>query len=185
MKNIIKFFFLFFILPTVLMAQKKSNSNFEPIAYIEKTAILKAVAGFEKNTKEIDSLKQTFSKEIGESVKKLNTKIEQLLSPYNFKKEDNLEIIKSQLKPNDLDKLELYLKENELIDRSSKNYDLMIETMYEHKVQPILNRINQIIEDYAKAKNIKVVFTLENISPALAYIDKGVNITDEIIKRLQ
>jgi Skp family chaperone for outer membrane proteins len=61
----------------------------------------------------------------------------------------------------------------------------MIETMYEHKVQPILNRINQIIEDYAKAKNIKVVFTLENISPALAYIDKGVNITDEIIKRLQ
>lgn len=71
-----------------------------------------------------------------------------------------------------------------MVEKASKNYDLMIKTIYEQKVQPLLDNVNRTIEEYAKANNIIIVYTLENISPALAYIDKGIDITDEINKKL-
>ena len=117
-----------------------------------------------------------------EAQTQLNTKLETLLKPYNFGKEMKIEEVKNKLKESDKDKLELYVKENELITKSSKNYDLMLQTLYEQKVQPILTKINTAIENYAKAKGIKVVYNLEKISPALVYIDKGINITEEIVK---
>ena len=181
MKNF-KIVALIFLLPLFMLAQKGKSQ--EQMAYIEETVILKAAVGFEKNSKEIDSLKQVYGKEIQDSQTQLNTKLETLLKPYNFGKEMKIEEVKNKLKESDKDKFELFIKESELITKSGKNYELMLKTLYEQKVQPILTKINTAIETYAKANGIKVVYTLEKISPALAYIDKGMNITEEIIKKL-
>lgn len=181
MKNI-KLITLLFLLPLAMMAQK--NQPQVAIAYVEETVILKAAVGFEKNTKEIDSLKQVYGKEIQESQSQLNTKLETLLKPYNFAKEMTLEEVKAKLKETDKEKLELFVKENDLLAKTGENYNLSLQNKYDQKVQPILTKINTAIETYAKANGIKVVYTLEKISPALAYIDKGVNITEEIIKKL-
>ena len=179
----LKLFLVVFSLPVLILAQKSKTQD--AIVFIERTSILKATAGFEKNSKEVDSLQQMYSKEIQGNLTKLNANIEQLLSPYNFGKEKDLAVIKSKLKPADLDKLELYIKENEFIDKAAKNYELVVKTMYGQKVQPLLTKINTTIAEYAQANQIKMVFTLEDISPALAYVDKGINITEEIIKRLK
>jgi Skp family chaperone for outer membrane proteins len=168
------------ILPLTITAQKAKNANQSTIAYIEQNKILKALQGFEKNSKEVDSLRQLYTKQIQESTNQLTEKINSLLKQYQINQNETIEQIKSKLKENDLAKFELYIKENELIEKLKKNYDLMIKTIYEQKVQPLLNKVNATIEAYAKANKILVVYTLENLSPALAYIDKGINITDEI-----
>lgn len=183
----IKFVLVALLLPILLMAQKKSKETAtvsNTIAYVEETVLLKALTGYEQNTAAIDSLKTVYTKEIQEAQTQLNTKLETLLKPYNFTKEMTVEDMKAKLKENDKATFELYIKENELITKSTKNYDLMLKTIYEQKVQPSLNKLNTTIETYAKEKGIKVVYTLENISPALAYIDKGMDITGEIVKRL-
>lgn len=168
------------ILPLTATAQKTKNVNQPTIAYIEQNKILKSLEGFEKNTKEVDSLKQLYTKEIQESTNQLTEKINTLLKPYQVSDKETIETIKAKLKENDLVKFELYVKENDLIEKSKKNYDLMIKTMFEQKVQTLLNKVNATIEAYAKSNKIVVVYILENLSPALAYIDKGIDITDEI-----
>lgn len=182
MKNI-KILSILILFPLVMVAQK--NKPQESIAYIEETVILKAAVGFEKNTKEIDSLKTVYTKEIQESQSQLNTKLEALLKPYNFSKEMSLDEVKNKLKDTDKEKLELFLKENELLSKTGENYNMALKNKYDQKVQPILTKINTAIETYAKANGIKVVYTLEKIRPALAYIDKGVNITEEIVKAIK
>jgi Skp family chaperone for outer membrane proteins len=72
-----------------------------------------------------------------------------------------------------------------LLTKASSNYNLVLTTIYEQKVQPILTKIKTVIENYAKANGIKIVFTLEKIAPGLAYIDKGINITEEIVKQIK
>jgi Skp family chaperone for outer membrane proteins len=180
----LKTFFLVFIaiVPLTVSSQKIKNANRNQpnIAYVEQNIILKKLEGFEKNTKEVDSLRQVYSKEIQENTTQLTEKINNLLKPYDIKQNEKVEQIKSKLNENDLAKFELYLKEDELIEKSRKNYELVIKSLYNEKVQPLLNRVNQTIENYAKSHGILIVLTLENISPAIAYINKGINITDEI-----
>ena len=178
------FIILLVILPLITFAQKTKNTSSSTVTYIELNKILKSLKNFEQNTKEVDSLKQLYTKEIQESTKKLNDKINVLLKPYQLNENETIESIKSKLKETDVSKFELYLQENELVEKASKNYDLMIKTIYEQKVQPLLDNVNRTIEEYAKANNIIIVYTLENISPALAYIDKGIDISDEINKKL-
>jgi Skp family chaperone for outer membrane proteins len=174
-------FFLLVCIPLIGYCQK-SKKNDLGIAYIEQNIVLKSAQGYEKNIKEIDSLKKVYSTELKSSIEKLNLNLDNLLKPYSFKSDETLDVIKSKLKPTDLEKLELYLKEKELIDKSQKNYDLVLKTQYEQKIMPIINKINKVIEEYVKANNIKIIYNLENISQSLVYIDKNINITEDIIK---
>jgi Skp family chaperone for outer membrane proteins len=185
MKFLKQFLFLLVLIPFIVVAQKSKTKNTNPIAYIEQTKILKSLQNFEQNTKEVDSLKQTYAKEIQENTIALNEKINVLLKPLQLNDTETIETIKAKLKDNDLAKFDLYLQENELIEKASKNYDLMLKTIYEQKVQPLIDKVNVTIEEYAKSNDIKIVLTLENISPALAYIDKGVDITEIIIMKLK
>lgn len=172
---------LLIIVPFLAKSQKNKPATPKTIAYIVQTKILKSVKDFEKNTKEIDSLKKLYASEIQESANKLDVKITLLLKPYEISNKETIEAIKLKLNQNDSAKFELYIKENELIQNASKNYDLMIKTIYEQKVQTIINKVNAAIEAYAKTNKIAVVYILENISAGLAFIDKGINITDNII----
>lgn len=169
------------IVPFVLIAQKTNVVKATPIAYIEQSKILKSLKGFEQNSQEVDSLKQVYTQEIQESTKKLEEKISLLLAPYQLKEKETVEAVKAKLKDNDLAKFELYIQESELIDKTTKNYDLSLKTLYDQKIQPLIDKLNKTIEEYAKANKIAVIYTLENIGPALAYIDKEINITNEII----
>lgn len=174
------FLSILLIFPFILSAQKSKSSTIIPVAYVEQSKLLKTLSGFEQNTKELDSIKQVYTNEIKENLQQLDGKIKELLKPYQFNENETLESIKSKLKENDLAKLDLYIQESELIDKSSKNYDLMIKTLYNQKVQPLLDKLNAAIEEYAKTNNIQMVYILENISPALAYVNKGINITENV-----
>jgi Skp family chaperone for outer membrane proteins len=181
MKNIqLIFAFLFF--STSLVAQ---NSNAKSIiAYIEEAVILKAATGYVQNSNDIDSLKTVYSKEIQDAKTTLQKNIDSLLAPYKLSSEVSLQDIKTRLNPADLGKFELYTKENDLITKATTNYNLVLTTMYQQKVQPILTKINKAIEDYAKTNGIKIVYNVDKIAPGLAYIDKGINITAAIVKAI-
>jgi Skp family chaperone for outer membrane proteins len=155
------------------------------MAYVEETVLLKALKGYEQNTKTLDSLKQVYAQETANAKKELEQKVATLMTPYNFSNAESMETIKAKLKPADADRLALYTKENELLTKVNANYQLVLKTIYEQKVQPLLDKLNTLIANYAKAQDIKMIYTLEKIAPSLAYLDKGMDITPEILKLLQ
>jgi Skp family chaperone for outer membrane proteins len=153
-------------------------------AYIEQTELLKSLKGYEENVKLVDSTKKVYSQEIQDAQKKLNDKFQALIKNYNVTDKDTDETLKAKLSDLDKSKFELYQDESKMIEKSTKNYDLMLQTLFKDKVQPLLDKLNNSIDTYAKKNKIDMVFILENIQPALAYIDKSKNITSEIKKML-
>ena len=166
-----------------MMAQK--NKKTEAIAYVEEKVLLKALVGYEKNTKSLDSLKQVYSQETANAKKELEKKVAALLAPYGFSSYESVAAIQAKLKPADAEKLALYTKEGELLAKVNANYQLVLQTIYEQKVQPLLDKLNNILANYAKANDIKMIYTFEKIAPSLAYLDKGLDITPEILQLLQ
>lgn len=180
--HFIKIILLALLMPLAVLAQKNKKS--EAIAYVEERLLLKALVGYEKNTKALDSLKLVYDQENASAKKELEKKVSDLLVNYAFSTYESIESIQAKLKPADADKLALYTKESELLTKANDNYKLVLKTIYEQKVQPLLDKLNSILANYAKAHDIKMIYTFEKIAPSLAYLNKGIDITPEILKLL-
>lgn len=174
---------LFLFVPFWILAQNSKKTL--PMAYVEETVLLKALKGYEQNTKSLDSLQQVYLQETNNAKKELEQKVAALLAPYALGSSETMETIKAKLKPADADRLALYTKEKDLLTKVNANYQLVLKTIYEQKIQPLLDQLNTLIANYAKAQDIKMIYTLEKIAPSLAYIDRGMDITPEILKLLQ
>jgi Skp family chaperone for outer membrane proteins len=72
-------------------------------------------------------------------------------------------------------------KEAGLIDEKTKSYNDIVDKHYKEKVQPLLDKLNAEVAKYAVKNKLDMVFILEEIAPALAYINKGKDITPALI----
>lgn len=157
----------------------------QKVAYVQENKILKTISGYETEVKEIDSLTNVYKNEISLKSKENNEKIKKTLSAYKFGEKESLESIKAKLKPADLKKLEQFQKEIEDLDKKGKEYEEKLTGMYKSKVQPKLDKVNKVLEDYSKKNKIDMIYKLENIGSALAYVNNQLDITEEIIKALK
>lgn len=171
MKNLKKIF-VFVLLAgfCTLSAQK--------VAYVKEVAILKSIKDYEKNINYIDSLGKEMKIELSKSEKEISDKAEKLIKNYKIPVGED---IKSKLKPADLEKLNLYEKEFELLKEKMKNNETKINDLYNSMILPELTKVNEVIANYAKKKKIQIVYKLES-SSNMAYIDSNLDVTEEIIK---
>jgi len=170
------------VAPCWLSAQKKTSKR-PTVAYIEQTRVLHSIQGYEESLREIDSLRTMYSLEVKESVEKLQNKINILLEPYQFKQAETIEDMKSKLKGNDIQLFEMYMQESDFITKATKNYELMLQTIYNQKIKPINDKVNKVIEDFAQSQNLSIIYNVESLSTTV-YINQEINITNQIIKLL-
>jgi Skp family chaperone for outer membrane proteins len=166
-----------FLANGLLFAQK--------IAYVQETKILYSLKEYQKQVKEIDSLSKQYKNQIAIKTTESNNKFDKLLAGYKFEQNETIESIKSKMKPADVKKLEALQSELAEIDSQGKKHENELSLIYKTKIQPKLDSVNKVIEDYAKKNKIDVIYKLENIGSALAYVNKKLEITDEIIKQLK
>jgi Skp family chaperone for outer membrane proteins len=166
-----------FLANGLLFAQK--------IAYVQETKILYSLKEYQKQVKEIDSLSKQYKNQIAIKTTESNNKFDKLLAGYKFEQNETIESIKSKMKPADVKKLEALQSELAEIDSQGKKHENELSLIYKTKIQPKLDNVNKVIEDYAKKNKIDVIYKLENIGSALAYVNKKLEITDEIIKQLK
>jgi Skp family chaperone for outer membrane proteins len=167
---------------SLLYSMVLSAQNF---AYIQQDSILKSVSNYEKTLISIDSVSKSYQKEIKTMQEEWNIKVGLLLKPYNVKENENIDSVKSRMTAIDTTKLSILLDEDKIFIKRAKSYDEIVKQKYQTEVQPILNRVNNAITTYAKKNKIDVVYVIENLRPALAYIDKKKNITGVIITMLK
>jgi Skp family chaperone for outer membrane proteins len=175
MKKIIILFVLFFA------SQLKAQN----VAFVSQENILATMPKFKENTTRIDSLKKVYIAEINVAKEKISTAFQTLLTSYKVTEKETLEEVKKRMNATDVSKLELLIDEDKLIDKKAKNFEMVLNSDYAATVQPILDTINNTISSYAVKNKIDVVYILEQMKPALAYIDKKKDITQVIIQTLK
>lgn len=154
------------------------------IAYVSQERILETLPKFKENSIRIDSLKKAYLEDIKLAKEKVSVDFQRLLANYKVTNKETLEEIKKRMNKSDLSKLEIIEEEDKLIDKRTKNYEVVLNADREATIQPIIDTINKTVSSYATKNKIDMVYILEQISPALAYVDKNKDITAKIIELL-
>ena len=170
------FLILLIFIPFLSFAQKNSK-----IAYVEEAKLLEKIDGYEQNIKEIDSLKKAYSAEIATKTQELDNKFKALISGYDIANNETDESLVAKLNDEDKAMYDLLKQNSESLKNTAKSYNNMLEIKQNKKVQPLLDNVNKIIEDYTKSNGIGIVYTFERMN--VAFIDDKLNITEEIIKK--
>lgn len=157
------------------------NTYAQGNAYIRRDTLLSVLPGYEANVTAFDSLKTAFTEELKSEQQKLEQKVSALFAPYNPKSTETTEALIARLNPSDASRYSLLQKESALLDDRSKSYNEILQMNYKQNVQPLLEKLNKVIEDYCVKNKLDMVFILEDIAPALAYVNKGKDITNSII----
>lgn len=154
-------------------------------AYIHQDSILASLPNYKMNMIKIDSISKVYQNEIKTAKEEWNSKLADLLKPYNVKEKETIDIIKKRMTAIDTSKLSIMIDEDKLLNKRAQNYDLMLSTLYKSDVQPLLDKVNSAVETYAKTNKIDIVYILEQLRPALAYVDRRKNITKKIIDKIK
>ena len=155
--------------------------NAQNFGYIHRDSILKSVPNYLPKLQELSDNQKKYSAEISQGMENLQQKVSKLLQPYKHTEKENLVGIKARMNPIDTVKLNLLLDEEKSLIKKEESYNYMLNFTYKNEKQPILDKVNQAINSYAKKNKYDGIYILENVSSALAYINEDKIITQAII----
>jgi len=157
----------------------------QKIGYLYSDSIMSAIPEYKIETSKLDSLKQSYSKEIVAKQTALQLQYNKITKPYTPKENETLQMIKKRMSA--VDTLSLSMLEDEAVQVQKKktSYDRILQTTYAQNIQPILDRVSATISKYAIQNNLTAVYSMEQLKTMLIYIDPKQNITGSIIQRLK
>ncbi len=157
----------------------------QKIAYLHTDSILLSIPQYASKMAKLDSVKQAYSKEVETGVAGVQSQYEKLITPYAPKNNETVQALKSRMNVSDTLRLSLLQKEATQWQEKRQTYEKMLQNQYNLDVQPLLNKVNALVADYAKVNGISAVYSFEQLRGALIYIDNKQNITGIIIRKLK
>jgi len=154
-------------------------------AYIYTDSVLLSVPDYKVKMVKLDSLRQNYTKEINAGIADVQSRYETLAAPYAPKKNESIQEIKKRMSTSDTLRVSLLEKEAIQWQEKRATYDKLIQTQYNQEIQPMLNKVNAVITDYAKANSLSAVYSFEQLRNLVVYIDPKQNITGVIVKKLK
>jgi Skp family chaperone for outer membrane proteins len=156
----------------------------QTVAYVYADSLLLAVPAYGKNIAKLDSTRQRYQKEIETAQNGLQQQYNKLVTPYAPKETETIAILKQRMSPSDTLSLSLLISDGKQLQNKKQVYDQIIQTAFNKDIQPLLDKINKTINNYARTNKIGMVLIMEQLKNALAYIDPKQNITDAVIEQL-
>ena len=154
-------------------------------AYLYTDSVLLSLPDYKVKMVKLDSLRQNYTKEINAGIADVQSRYEILTTPYAPKKNETILELKKRMSASDT--LRVGLLEKEAIQWQEKRttYDKLIQTQYNQEIQPMLNKVNGVITDYARANSLSAVYSFEQLRNLVIYIDPKQNITGVIVRKLK
>lgn len=152
------------------------------IAFVSQAKVLEALPNYTQLEKERDSLRKVYQEELQKEAKGTNDKIDVLIKNYNAKENETLEVIKTRMKPLDLEKLNLLVEEDKFTQKKKESYEKQLTDFTTTNISPLLTGLNASINSYAVKNKIDAIYIIETMSSALAYYNKQKEITDKIVE---
>lgn len=173
-----KLFYIVLVLcPVVVFGQK--------IAYIHADSVLQAMPQYRIQEAKLDSVRVAYSKEVDAGTADVQKRYETLVTPYTPKSDETLPVLKQRMSASDTLRLALLQKDATQWQEKRAAYEKMLQTQYTIDVQPLLDKVNGLVADYAKANGLSAVYGFEQLRNLLVYIDPKLNITGIIIRKLK
>ena len=169
------------LLVLLLLFIAASNVNAQNYGYIHRDSILKSVPNYLPKLRELSSDQKKYSAEVKQGMDDLQRKVSDLLKPYKPVAKESILGIKSRMSGMDTVKLNLLLDEEKSLKKKEESYNYMLNFTYKSEIQPILDKVNDAINSYAKKNKLDGIYILENMSNALAYINEERIVTQDII----
>jgi len=154
-------------------------------AYLYTDSVLLSVPDYKLKVAKLDSVRQNYTKEINAGIAVIQGRYETLTATYALKKNETIQELKKRMSASDT--LRVGLLEKEAVQWQDKRttYDKLILTQYNQEIQPLLNKVNGVISDYARANGLSAVYSFEQLRSLVIYIDPKQNITGVIMRKLK
>ena len=172
-------------LSIVLFLLTASAVNAQNYGFIHRDSILKSVPNYIPKLQELSADQKKYAAEVKQGMQDLQSKVSELLKPYKPNKQESIVGIKARMNGMDTIKLNLLLDEEKSLKKKEESYNYMLNFTYNNEIQPIIDKVNDAISNYAKKNKLDGIYILENISPSLAYINEKRIITQVIIDILK
>lgn len=158
----------------------------QQFGYIHSDSVFASIPQFGRNASKLDSLKQTYKKELDQSRADLQQRFDKLIKPYVVAgKETTLPELKTRMSQADTISLGLLLDEDKAIQKKGVSYDNMIKLVYSRDIQSVVDRVAKVIADYAVSHKLSAVYIIEKLMPQVAYIDPKQDVTKAVIAKLK
>jgi len=154
-------------------------------AYLYTDSVLLSLPDYKVKMVKLDSLRQNYTKEVNTGIANLQSRYETLTATYAPKKNETIQDMKKRMSASDTLRVGLLEKEAVQWQEKQTTYDKLIQTQYNQEIQPLLNKVNGVITDYARANGLSAVYNFEQLRSALVYIDPKQNITGVIVRKLK
>ena len=162
-----------------------THANAQNTVYVNRDSILVSVQEYTIKLNSIEKMKEAYALEIKESNNNLTQKFNDLLSSYNIQQNEDVNSIKSRMKSSDTIRLNILLNEEKSLNAKEKSYHDLLVSEYQKDVQPILNKIDNAISNYAIKNKIDFIYDINTMSPALVYVNRKKNVTKQIIAEVK
>ena len=154
-------------------------------AYLYTDSVLLSLPDYKVKMVKLDSVRQNYTKEINAGIAGIQSRYETLTATYALKKNEMIQELKKRMSVSDTLRMSLLEKEAVQWQEKRTTYDKLIQTQYNQEIQPLLNKVNGVITDYARANGLSAVYSFEQLRSALVYIDPKQNITGVIVWKLK
>ena len=154
-------------------------------AYVTIDSIYAAIPGYNVKLESVTAAAKAYQAEITESRKLNQQKLNSLIGPYNPQTNESFDNIKLRMSEKDVLQMQLLVDEDKAISKKEESYDKIVRLEYGKSIQPDIDRVNAIIAKYVKSKKLEAVYILEQIKPALVFVNPEKVITKEIITLLE
>jgi Skp family chaperone for outer membrane proteins len=151
------------------------------MAYIYGDTVLKSLPQYGIRVAKLDSVNQSYQKEIVAEQNVLQQKLNKLMVAYSPKATETVSDIKNRMTSADTLSLNLLINSGKQIQDKRIAYDKIIQASFNKEVQPLLDKIKKIVNQYARDNKLSMVVMYEQLKGALAYIDPKEDITRQII----
>ena len=157
------------------------NSN---VAYISRDTIMKSIPGHLEKIKQAEEMAKSYNEELKAKRENLAERFNLLLKPYNVKPNETEPIIRARMSVADTTSLGMLQQEDKLIQSTERLYAAKVKSTYDQEVKPVNERIMAAIRRYAVKNKLDMVYFLEDIAGALAYLNTKKSVTKAVIREL-
>ncbi|MCF2218781.1 hypothetical protein H9Q08_05645 [Chryseobacterium sp. PS-8] len=171
----------------------KTTDNTKKAITSQKISVKKTIAHYAatsyrahviSKTSCLDSIKVIINGDIEQRNNSLQERLKDLLSKYSLKSTDLTDSIKNKMNLSDILLLEDLQKIQEENIKKAERYNLLLNDIYVVEIMPIINFIDLEISKYCKKKKIKILYNLQDINKDLFYYNKKIDLTKEIVEKI-
>jgi Skp family chaperone for outer membrane proteins len=162
-----------------------TTTTYAQIAYVSIDSVYAVVPNYKEKLQRLKETATTYREEIAKSRKLNQEKLNQLVGPYNAQTNEAFDKIKLRMKDTDALQLDLLIDEDNAVTKKEEYYNKIIQLEYDKEIKPKVEMVNLVISNYAKSKKLDAIYILEQLKPALQYLNPEKNITQAIIAAIK